>query len=283
MSTPIPTPFTPALDPLLREYGPVGACVYGRVWSYAQMADGVCKASQETIAAQINVTRKTVWRWVNILCADGYLVDLTPTLKNKPHEYRITNKPVTVHKMYCEGNTQPTVYESPSDCVLKSPEEILHKIPEEIQDQDHKNVANATRPALVPFKVVQETIEKAQGTQGGPQAVVRRMIQCLYPGRDPPNFGYIAKTASRMGGYVILADQLWHCNTMNVKGDPVAYAYESWKRGNKNGKSNSARKGRDTACRGEHEDAIGWIEDDAEFNKDPLSDLRRRAIPVQAG
>jgi hypothetical protein len=84
--------FTPALDVLLANYGPVTALVYGRIWRFSQGMRGLCVASLETIALGLGVNRRTVIRHIEELTAGGYLQDLTPDLKNRPHIYRTTGK-----------------------------------------------------------------------------------------------------------------------------------------------------------------------------------------------
>jgi hypothetical protein len=84
--------FTPLLDVLVKEFGIVTASVYGIVWRYAQMEDKVCRASLEKIADRVNVSSKTAERHIKKLCASGYLEDLTPGIKNKPHIYIVTGK-----------------------------------------------------------------------------------------------------------------------------------------------------------------------------------------------
>lgn len=86
--------FTPVLDALIENprYGLVGATVFGVVWRYSQMTDGVCRASQETLAQKTGQTRKTVNKYIGWLVDDGYLTDLTPDLKNRPHVYRDSGK-----------------------------------------------------------------------------------------------------------------------------------------------------------------------------------------------
>lgn len=228
----IPTTFTPCLDPLLREYGPIGACVYGKVWGYAQMSDGVCKAAQETIAAQINVTRRTVWRWINILCQDGYLKDLTPTLKNKPHEYRITDKPATVQSLHSERKSQPTVNESHSHCVIESPEEILQQIPEKIEDQES---AVADVPHNFPgwHSYIREAENRSDTIHR-----LRKMCETLYPGLDPPSHQYVGIVAKRLHAGR-LADLLWQSASHPPTGDLLAYIQGVAK----NGKNRSTHTG----------------------------------------
>lgn len=84
--------FTPLLDDLVRDYGVITAAVWGRVWRYAQQENRVCQASQDKIAAELAISRRTVIRHLEILTQDGYLLDHTPELKNRPHTYSITEK-----------------------------------------------------------------------------------------------------------------------------------------------------------------------------------------------
>ena len=84
--------FVPAPDLLIRRYGVVTAAVWGRIWRYCQMEHGVCQASLETIASELNVNRSTVMRHIQRLVRDGFLVDKTPDLRNRPHTYADTGK-----------------------------------------------------------------------------------------------------------------------------------------------------------------------------------------------
>lgn len=84
--------FTPLIDDLVKEFGPMRAAVFGRVWRYCQMEDRVCNAAIEKIADGLGISRMTVIRHMESLCADGYLEDLTPGMRNSPHSYRDTGK-----------------------------------------------------------------------------------------------------------------------------------------------------------------------------------------------
>jgi len=84
--------FTPVIDEIAKEYGLVRSAVFGTVWRYCQMKDGVCKASMSTIAEHLGIDRATVLRHAQALCDSGYLKDLSPDLKNKPHIYKDTGK-----------------------------------------------------------------------------------------------------------------------------------------------------------------------------------------------
>jgi len=84
--------FTPIFDALIEDVGLITACVFGRMWRFCQMEDGVCKASLETIGESLGVNKATVMRHIATLIDHGYLHDLTPDLRNRPHVYADTGK-----------------------------------------------------------------------------------------------------------------------------------------------------------------------------------------------
>lgn len=92
--------------------------------------------------------------------------------------------------------------------------------------------AGTPPPILSTFPEWQEHVKTSRGEIGGCQAAIRRMIDALYPGLDPPSFAYIAKTAGRIGGFGRLADLLWQHSTRPPTGDLLAYIQGVAKRGN---------------------------------------------------
>lgn len=84
--------FCIAPDELIIKYGPTTAVIWGRIWRYTHMADGVCSAAQDKIAAGSGVSRTTIYRHLKDLEDGGYIVDLTPELKDAPHRYQVTDK-----------------------------------------------------------------------------------------------------------------------------------------------------------------------------------------------
>jgi len=84
--------FTPAPDVLITEFGFVTALVWGKVWRYCQMSDGICRAKLETLAGQLGMSVRTIIRHIDPLVRAGYLKDITPELKNRPHIYADTGK-----------------------------------------------------------------------------------------------------------------------------------------------------------------------------------------------
>jgi DNA-binding Lrp family transcriptional regulator len=84
--------FTPVIDVILKDVGVMSAVVFGRMWRYCQMKDGVCNASLETIANELSVDRTTVIKHIATLIEHGYLKDHTPDLRNRPHTYSDSGK-----------------------------------------------------------------------------------------------------------------------------------------------------------------------------------------------
>jgi len=84
--------FTPAPDMFLEKYGVYVALVFGRIRRYCEMQEGICKASQQSIADWLGITRWTVSRGLKKLIEDGYIIDKTPNRRFKPHIYEATSK-----------------------------------------------------------------------------------------------------------------------------------------------------------------------------------------------
>lgn len=100
--------FTPVIDELVSELGLMSAVVFGQVWRYCQMEDHVCRASLEKLGERIGVDRVTVLRHIKVLCDHGYLEDLTPDVRNRPHVYADTGKAGLVISLagVAESNTK---------------------------------------------------------------------------------------------------------------------------------------------------------------------------------
>lgn len=84
--------FTPLIDIVVSETNLITAAVFGRMWRYCQMSDGVCKASLAQIGSGLGLDAATVMRHAHKLVEKGYLFDLTPKLRNHPHTYADTGK-----------------------------------------------------------------------------------------------------------------------------------------------------------------------------------------------
>jgi biotin operon repressor len=84
--------FVIAPKAIIQKYGGMAALVYGQVWLYAQQSKKVCFASIAKIASELRVSERTVIRHLKTLKDGGYLIDLTPNLRYKPHTYQISGK-----------------------------------------------------------------------------------------------------------------------------------------------------------------------------------------------
>ena len=84
--------WTPIIEVVAQEVGLIPAAVYGVVWRYCQGEKRVCYASLETMAEKLGINAATVQRHIKALCDAGYVEDLTPGLRNKPHTYRDTGR-----------------------------------------------------------------------------------------------------------------------------------------------------------------------------------------------
>jgi len=84
--------WTPIIDSMASLHGLIHAAIFGRVWRFCQMEDGVCRASTHTIAEFLGLDRATICRHLEVLVEEGYLKDLTPELRNRPHIYADTGK-----------------------------------------------------------------------------------------------------------------------------------------------------------------------------------------------
>jgi len=79
--------FTPVIDAVVADAGLNEALIYGMVWRYCRMQDGICRASTTTIGNRLALSRRTTQRCMARLVELGYLIDKTPGLKNRPHIY----------------------------------------------------------------------------------------------------------------------------------------------------------------------------------------------------
>ena len=80
--------FIPVFEVVLHYYKDyMTALVFGRMWQYCNMSDGVCKASLDRIGQDLEISGVTVMRHAEKLVSDGFLIDTTPDRRNAPHEY----------------------------------------------------------------------------------------------------------------------------------------------------------------------------------------------------
>lgn len=131
--------FTPVIDVLAGELGGIAALVYGVVWRFCQMRDGICRASMETLAKRVGLNRATVLKHIKRLCEAGYLEDTTPDRRNVPHVYRDTGK--VIIRGLVEARLSETVSQDNSsvESVAVSNTTVAHVTP--TVSQGNKSVA----------------------------------------------------------------------------------------------------------------------------------------------
>ncbi len=106
--------FAPALDAVAGECGPVAALVWGAVWRYCRMGDGVCRASQARIARRAGLCRATVNRNLRKLVDAGYLAVVSDPL-GRTHTYADTGRATAGKRSHvpqgepgtCDQESQP--------------------------------------------------------------------------------------------------------------------------------------------------------------------------------
>lgn len=123
--------YTPVLDSMVREVGPIPALVWGRMWRYSQMDRGTCNASEERIASDLGVDRRTIRRAKSKLIASGYIEDTTPNLRNAPHVYKINRctKMVQQNQIGVTKEYSNLYQNGTARCDKKSHEDSIIKIP----------------------------------------------------------------------------------------------------------------------------------------------------------
>jgi hypothetical protein len=96
----------------------------------------------------------------------------------------------------------------------------------EIPEQPEKEPESAEPSKPQPPATLQGWID-CLDTYSNHPALVRRMIDIHYPGRDPPPYSFIGSTAKKLGrgknGYTRLISLLWQCSANSVKGDILPY------------------------------------------------------------
>lgn len=79
--------FTPIMDNVASDLGLIPAAVYGVVWRFCQMNDGVCQASLQTMGDKLGANKATVMRHIKALCKAGWITDLDKGARNYNHRY----------------------------------------------------------------------------------------------------------------------------------------------------------------------------------------------------
>ena len=104
--------YTPVFDRITQELDPLASLVFGRIWRYAQMGNGCCEASLQTLAADTGLSVTTVRRRIESLMKADYLsekeYEIGTTRKLTPnYDVMVVGELVRVP----ESNTPPATEE----------------------------------------------------------------------------------------------------------------------------------------------------------------------------
>jgi hypothetical protein len=190
--------------------------------SYATIKEGTGIASDATLS-------KTLAELV-----EGGLIVATTTKKDEAKSYSLDS---TLEIEVLSGTTKTEV---PSD---ESTSIIEEHIKNKTTLPNGSVAAHLTEVTIsVPLVVVfHQFLDELRGSKNK-SALIRTLMVALYGDADLPDFGYIGKTASRVGGWGYLATRLWELSARPPNGDILAYilAEHKGKEGKKfytNGKS----------------------------------------------
>jgi len=159
--------FIPVFEVVLHHYKDyMTALVFGRMWQYCGMSDGVCRASLERIGKDLEISGVTVSRHAEKLVADGYLIDSTPDRRNAPHEY-IDGRKVEMKSRIAAGMTEskPTPIKSNASAIksqLIKQDNTIIKVKPEIPKTSKEDLARISPELAIlhGMEVSQETIDK---------------------------------------------------------------------------------------------------------------------------
>ena len=81
--------YTPSPDIIKDHLGITEAFVWGIVWRYCQNSNMSCVVTPVTLASKASVSERTIRRCLKDLVAAGYIIDMTPDIRNSPHQIAV--------------------------------------------------------------------------------------------------------------------------------------------------------------------------------------------------
>lgn len=116
--------FTPVYDSMVAKYGIIGAMIYGRVERLSHKF-GHCFASKESIGDMLDLSPQTIRKYVKWQILDGYIQDLDPGVRNKPHRLRPTGlAQLEVNIEAVDGGNEITTSENGNNEIATGSNEI---------------------------------------------------------------------------------------------------------------------------------------------------------------
>ena len=150
--------FVPVFEVVMRQYKDhITALVFGRMWQYCGMEDGVCRASLKRIGDDLEIDKATVSRHAEKLVNDGYLIDTTPDRRNRPHVYKDAGKVIMKSSVLGVAQSNTSVAQSN---VGVAQSRLIKQYKTNIKKEKIKTGASA-KPATPPeIKLFREVTER---------------------------------------------------------------------------------------------------------------------------
>ena len=87
--------YTPLFDHIAAELGLTGAAIYGVIWRHSQMRHGYSHCSVATMSRLLQLSRRTVQRWLRRLEKEGWIRRVTSATGRRPAGYIIVRDDMT--------------------------------------------------------------------------------------------------------------------------------------------------------------------------------------------
>jgi hypothetical protein len=143
--------WSPLIESLVKRFGRNTAITYGVIWGYANMEDGHCRASHNTIGIVGGISRAAVQRSVIDLVANGYITE-KHTL-GEPTKYWITDKIKMRMLMIDQGDT----------CITEQ-QDLHHGDTPPVSQSNTNRTLNRTEKNLSPKPASADTYPKTNGS-----------------------------------------------------------------------------------------------------------------------
>lgn len=195
--------FVMIYDCVLKRYGNLTkAAVHGAILRYCGMEDRVCKASLKSIGEMIGVDKATVMRYAKELCVDGYLKDLTPDLRNRPHIYADTGA-VQIKNKLTVAHNNATV----APCNATVAQNQLTRV--NIKDIKKQEIKEGAKERATPKKA-----------KDFPEVMLVHSVMGRYPARDTWDMvcDAVEKVQKRLGRPPVRDDLLPFWRFWRIKG-----------------------------------------------------------------
>ena len=230
--------------PKVLQAGPLASWLYvcGLTYAGRYLTDGWIPAAQVRKLADVDDAMALAARLVSVGLWEpvegGYLIhdyhDYNPTAdkvradraaaakrqadwrdghRDKAGQYQASDAPRNAASN-AVTNGEVTTAPSPSPVPVPAPNPVLER-----SDATHRG-ADAPPPRAFEGWIGLLREEKNRN------AVLVHMHEVLYPGREPPEYGYVGKTARAVGGAANLARLLWEHSVRPPVGDVLAYVRE---------------------------------------------------------